>query len=119
MGNVTYKHAIKLKKFGFDKDVFYYRTTKSDIIEEKGNYNWNSFPHFISLPTYEQAFDWIRLKYGLHCYFKPNNYGDEIIVIMAFVGTEKDNIWTEIKRVISTYEKSKEKSLDILLKLIK
>lgn len=60
---IPYEQALKLKELGFDEPCLRFKNNISNIIEEKGWLNWNEVEMFVSLPLWQQAFDWFRKEY--------------------------------------------------------
>lgn len=55
---VPYELALALKGMGFDRKCFRHQNNISDIIEEKGWLDWNQTEQFVSIPLWQQAFNW-------------------------------------------------------------
>lgn len=65
---VTIKQAEMLDKLGFNEPVafFYDCRYKRISYSSPSNHNWNV--HLISLPTVDEAIDWIRRKFNVQIY---------------------------------------------------
>jgi hypothetical protein len=75
---IPYELALRMKALGFDEPCFGWYLPET---VDKGNIpsvilgsyltKWNKFGDRLSVPTYSQAFDWVRKKYNLDSYLKP------------------------------------------------
>jgi len=67
---VLYEQALKLKELGFDKETCLYKDNISNVFSERQYCNWNASDVFVSIPTYEQAFDFFEEKFSLEGHIK-------------------------------------------------
>lgn len=72
--HVTAKQAEKLKLLGFNESVVRHRYTPNYSIYA-GHFrtngeprNWNKYTASVSVPTVDEAVDWLRRKYNIHIY---------------------------------------------------
>jgi hypothetical protein len=84
---VPYGLAVKLKALGFDEPCFAfyqieYAQSMPTMVDDDEQYRLTGFrtcknseipEHYISAPTFSQAFRWFREKYGLYSWVKLHN----------------------------------------------
>lgn len=110
----TYEISLKLKKLGFNEECFGFFESKTSVIYPFMNHNEKNA---ISAPLWQQCLDWLREKYGLYVYFKPdkpNNIGDVEFVI--------EKHWPDkviCREICMTYEHAREDGILKALTLIK
>ena len=68
---VSYDRALRLKALGFNETCisFYSKGGKHNYDVQSPCTNigsWNDQEYYCSAPTFSQAFEWMREKYGLH-----------------------------------------------------
>ncbi len=79
---VLFEEAELAKQKGFDEVCFGFYNTISDGVNGEENplvpikensYYKNSWfhPAQVCAPTYQQVFDWLRIKHGVHVYLTP------------------------------------------------
>lgn len=78
---VTIKQAEKLKKLGFKEGTTHYSYNYCNkgfkVIECSGQVaNWNKFPLMVSVPTIDEACDWIRRRFDVIVYDATAPYVD-------------------------------------------
>lgn len=65
---VTIKQAQELKALGFREKVSAAMSVKTSGIYPSLLYNHNAFKNWLSVPTVDEAIDWLRRKYNVHIY---------------------------------------------------
>lgn len=65
---VTTKQAQELKALGFREKVSAAMSVKTSGIYPSLLYNHNAFKNWLSVPTVDEAIDWLRRKYNVHIY---------------------------------------------------
>jgi len=67
---VSAKLARLLKEKGFNESVReHYYSINNQLSNINTEYNtWNDYPDFISAPTYQMVFDWLREKYNIEIF---------------------------------------------------
>jgi hypothetical protein len=83
-----YPESFELKQLGFDEPCFTfyqveYHENSPIMVDDNDQYRITGFrtcknseipSHYISCPTYSQAFRWFREKYDLHVQIRKENY---------------------------------------------
>lgn len=65
---VTIKQAQELKALGFRDEVSNTMSVKIGSIRQSAPYNHNRFGGWVSIPTVDEAIDWLRRKYDIMIY---------------------------------------------------
>jgi hypothetical protein len=124
-----YPEALELKQLGFDEPCFTfyqveYHENSPIMVDDNDQYRITGFrtcknseipSHYISCPTYSQAFRWFRDKYDLYCYVEPykDNQFDYVVVSDLFGQEDCDG------ELLNTYEEAELACLREMIKIIK
>ena len=65
---VTTKQAQELKALGFREKVSMRAGIKTGVTYPSQPYDHNRFKSWVSVPTVDEAVDWLRRKYNVHIY---------------------------------------------------
>ena len=123
---VPYDRALKLKQLGFDEPCFgqFYKhpTQKEEefrlfhdcVWEDRTTSYWrtNISNHFVSAPTFSQAFRWFREKYDLHGAVRKRNGNGNIYFEQIFDEDVLQN------GPFDTYEEAELACLDKLIEIV-
>ena len=122
-----YTEALELKQLGFDEDCFTfyqveYHENSPIMVDDNDQYRITGFrtcknseipSHYISCPTYSQAFRWFREKHNLfgqvniHTYFIYNISNGDFKMVK------------EYDKLFETYEESELACLKKLIEIVK
>lgn len=100
---VTAKQAEKLKLLGFDDSVIrHYYTSNYCAVSVRAHgepKNWNKLTGFVSVPTVDEAIDWLRRKYNIHIYtciepfVDPNDSKGSVLYRYGVKWCDRRNGW--------------------------
>ena len=118
---VSIEQSKKLKRIGFDVEcLFFYDDILKEISfdeEDVGLINWNrkDFTKCISLPTWEQVFEWFRER-GM---FHSIHISDDLLQNVKFFEAEIRDKNADIICILSrlTYEEVREALLNSLIEI--
>lgn len=67
---VTAKQAELLRDLGFGERIAcaIIKTSSGNLFTDTSTANWNKMPLFLSMPTVDEAIDWLRRKYNIIIY---------------------------------------------------
>ena len=126
---IQYEQAIELNELGFDTPCLKYWNGIGEYFDQKDWFNWNQSEKFVSIPLHQQAFAWLRKKYGLKHSIDDDNVGtkfyfrikcftdrfcnyDDIAVIIR-----KERDWAKIE--LKSYEEAEHACLVKMIEIIK
>lgn len=111
---VTLPQAIQLKALGFkERTLTYYENEQPKIYHNVMGWDFNtSFLTCVSRPTYTEAFDWFRKKYGYWSYIKEATKGTNRFYIEKF----DEKFFNS--DIVNIYEEAEFACLEKLIKII-
>jgi len=116
--------AQELKEIGFDTPCSFYYDEKLLKIspwhdEEFAVTNWNDklFRYCVSIPTWEQVFEWFRQKGLFHNIERTKDLIEDVFSFQADVSNEDDEIIILLSR--DTYEEAREALVKALIRTYK
>ena len=125
---VPYELALRLKALGFDDPCFAqfykhptqekeeFRLFQDCVWENRTTSYWrtNISSHFVSAPTFSQAFRWFREKYGMYSHIKTS--GKISVLEFTWVSNGKYGFFS--KDGFKTYEETELDCLDKLIEIV-
>ena len=118
---IPYEQALALKELGFDESCLgNYRLPSNRLITEWEIQNTPSNALGISAPLYQQAFRWLKEKYGLMSCTTPCSDGEYIFTLYDLNKCDLEVFVEDIEIMESedSYEFFEEAELECLKKLI-
>jgi hypothetical protein len=129
---LPYQQALALKELGFDEPCFgqFYKhpTQKEEefrlfhdcVWEDRTTSYWrtNISNHFVSAPTFSQAFRWFREKYNLHTEIRSYTAKYFTIIIQELKDIVRYLEYGGIDLKFDTYEEAELACLDKLIELV-
>ena len=130
---VPYDRALKLKKLGFDEPCFgqFYKhpTQKEEefrlfhdcVWEDRTTSYWrtNISNHFVSAPTFSQAFRWFRDEHGVSIYVSPLEDGSAFYhMVYTNINVPFSNRICSLPSKWNTYEEAELACLDTLIEIV-
>lgn len=115
---IPYEQALELKELGFDEPCL-------DCYNHKGNL-WgmrldqqSTVDNACLAPIYQQAFRWIREKYGYNCFITSSTIDGKWYYFRENLNNRKDDSEPELTPKFETYEEAELACLKTLIELIK
>jgi hypothetical protein len=120
---VPYELAVKLKELGFDEPCLAGYSTSSENLEYYSRPLITKDSFTIDVPLYQQAFRWLRKKYGIFVSIVPNKYGslDSFLgwIYVPLNGTTKDINVGDYNKGFNTPEEAEIACLEKLIETFK
>ena len=131
---VPFDIAKQLKEISFNENTLFYRfsgdtdlklSIADDVsldyiltIEDVEQFNYNRRGFYLSIPTWEQVFEWFRAK-GFYSYIKKKSFPDRYIFCIEYGLTiySKENLRDEL--LPKTYEEARKELVEKLIELYK
>nr|DAN50415.1 MAG TPA: hypothetical protein [Caudoviricetes sp.] len=131
---VPFDIAKQLKEIGFNENTLFYRlsgdtdlklSVADDVsldytltVEDVEQFNYNRRGFYLSIPTWEQVFEWFRAK-GFYSYIKKKSFPERYIYYIGCGLTtySKENLRDEL--LPKTYEQARKELIEKLIELCK
>ena len=118
---IPYEQALALKELGFDEPCFGYYGDNQELIWKSDYTPWVNSERmlidnkFCSAPTFSQAFDFFREKYGLWQTVLQNTDVDWTYDILPIMGMHD----YKLNDIFKTYQEAKLACLNKLIEIVK
>ena len=131
---VPFDIAKQLKEIGFNENTLFYRlsgdtdlklSVVDDVsldytltVEDVEQFDYNGRGFYLSIPTWEQVFEWFRAK-GFYSYIKKKSFPERYIYYIGYGLTtySKENLRDEL--LPKTYEQARKELIEKLIELCK
>jgi hypothetical protein len=114
---VPYEQALALKELGFDEPCFFSYELDYEYFNRAyyNHINHNSHPKLVSVPLYQQAFQFFREKYRYDVSIKKKRF--EIEKLEIYGESNPDYYFTDFP--FDTYEEAELECLKKLIEIVK
>lgn len=131
---VPFDIAKQLKEIGFNENTLFYRlsgdtdlklSVADDVsldytltIEDVEQFNYNRRGFYLSIPTWEQVFEWFRGK-GFHFYIDKKSFPERYIYYIKYGMSICSNENLRDEMLPKTYEEARKELIGKLIELCK